>query len=243
MNSHLLSSAQMPYIDIYGGIASTDLDLANTNIFADNPEDRCAVVLLLDTSASMTGDPIKELNAGIIKFKDELAADPLASKRVEIAIVTFGPVHVLQDFVTFEYFNPPVLEPQADTPMGSAIETALELLAKRKQTYKDHGIAYYRPWVFLITDGGPTDSWAEAARKVKAGESQNSFSFFCVGVKDARMDILEQIANRQPLKLKELRFHDLFVWLSSSLKSVSASMPGTPVTLPNPATPDGWASV
>lgn len=243
MSNNFSDFSQVPYVDIYGENSSQDLSSEIANTFADNPEPRCPVVLLLDTSGSMLGNPIEELNAGIVRFKDELMADPLASKRVEIAIVTFGPVNVLQDFVTPEYFNPPVLEAKADTPMGSAIETALELLANRKQTYKSYGIQYYRPWVFLITDGGPTDSWANAAQMVKAGENQHSFSFFCVGVKDARMDILEQISSRQPLKLKDLRFRDLFIWLSGTLKSVSASTPGTPVPLLNPVSPNGWASV
>ena len=61
--------------------------------FADNPEPRCPCVLLLDTSGSMQGDPIDQLNAGIRAFKTELMADSLALKRVEISIVTFGPVH------------------------------------------------------------------------------------------------------------------------------------------------------
>ena len=53
--------------------------------FADNPEPRCPCLLLLDTSGSMKGAPIEELNAGIQVFKDELSADPMASKRVEVA--------------------------------------------------------------------------------------------------------------------------------------------------------------
>lgn len=86
--------------------------------FADNPEPRCPCLLLLDTSGSMRGQPIDELNAGIRIFKDELSADPMAAKRVEIGIVGFGPVQILSDFQTVDAFNPPTLAPTGDTPMG-----------------------------------------------------------------------------------------------------------------------------
>ncbi|MGL5510016.1 MAG: vWA domain-containing protein, partial [Microcoleaceae cyanobacterium] len=57
--------------------------------FAENPEPRCPCVLLLDTSASMTGSPIQALNEGLRTFKEDLVKDDLASKRVEIAVISF----------------------------------------------------------------------------------------------------------------------------------------------------------
>ena len=202
--------------------------------FADNPEPRCPCLLLLDTSGSMHGKPISELNEGIRIFKDELSADEMAAKRVEIGIVTFGPVNVSADFQAPDGFQPPNLVASGDTPMGEAIERGLALLDQRKQIYRTNGVSYYRPWIFLITDGGPTDHWQTASQKIKAGEAANHFSFFSVGVEGARMDILSQMATRQPLKLKELRFRDLFVWLSNSLGSVSKSAVTDKVELQNP---------
>ncbi|MGC8775429.1 MAG: vWA domain-containing protein, partial [Chlorobaculum sp.] len=93
-----------------------------TTEFADNPEPRCPCLLLLDVSGSMAGKPIAELNAGLTTFKDELAADSLATKRVEVGIVTFGPVQIALPFQVAMSFYPPELTVQGDTPMGAAIK-------------------------------------------------------------------------------------------------------------------------
>jgi uncharacterized protein YegL len=211
-----------------------------TNDFASNPEPRCPCVLLLDVSGSMNGQPLDELNAGLSVFREELAADALALKRVEVAVVTFGPVKVECPFSSASTFYPPVLQAQGDTPMGAAITQALELVRERKQDYKANGISYYRPWVFLITDGAPTDAWQAAAQAVREGEAHKQFAFFSIGVQGADMATLRNIGQREPLSLQGLKFRELFSWLSTSLRSVSRSTPGTEVPLDSPA---GWASV
>jgi uncharacterized protein YegL len=211
-----------------------------TNNFASNPEPRCPCILLLDVSGSMNGRPLDELNLGLTTFKDELAADALAMKRVEVGIVTFGPVKVEAPFTSASIFYPPTLQSQGDTPMGAAIAQALNMVEDRKSEYRSNGISFYRPWVFLITDGAPTDSWQTAADAVREGEASKKFAFFAIGVRGANMDILRQISVREPLSLDALKFRELFSWLSSSLRSISRSTPGTEVPL---ETPKGWASV
>jgi uncharacterized protein YegL len=185
------------------------------------------------------------LNNGLAAFKDELAADALAMKRVEVGIITFGPVATLADFHTADVFQPPSLSTSGDTPMGAAIMQGIEMIRQRKDLYKKNGVSYYRPWIFLITDGAPTDQWGAAADAVRQGEANNAFSFFAVGVQGADMNTLNRIASRGALKLSGLRFRDLFAWLSSSLKGLSHSQSHSPngqgplVPLP----PPGWTAV
>lgn len=211
--------------------------------FADNPEPRCLCLLVLDVSGSMKGEPIGELNEGLRTFREALAADPLAAKRVEAGVIGFGDtVDVVAEFATIDGFHPQLLVAGGSTPMGAAIVRAVDLLEDRKAQYRAAGVAYYRPWIFVITDGAPTDDWRRAAKLVAEGEERRQFMFHAVCVANASMEVMAQISTRAPLRLKGLQFRELFAWLSSSLSSVSRSTPGQAAALVNPATPQGWAT-
>lgn len=217
--------------------AQLPFDLAQ---FADNPEPRCPVLLLLDTSGSMAGSRIAELNAGLAEFQADLANDSLAAARCEVAVVTFGPVSEVMDFTSAHHFIAPHLTAQDLTPLGAAVTHGLNILKRRKELIRQGGVGMYRPWVFLITDGAPTDNWQQAAEEIKRGQQNKAFAFFAVGVEGADITVLRQLSDSEPLMLSGLKFRELFQWLSASLKSVSQSSPGDKVALPSPK---GWAEV
>ncbi len=212
--------------------------------FAENPEPRCPCVLLLDTSGSMQGEPITALNQGLQTFKDELIKDPLAARRVEVAIISFNnDIRIEQDFVTADQFEPPLLKAQGMTYMGSAINKALDMIQARKTQYRANGVAYYRPWVFMITDGAPQGESEEivekAAQRIRDDEAAKHVAFFAVGVENADMTRLGEIVIRTPVKLKGLNFVEMFLWLSASMSAVSHSKLDDQVALP----PPGWSTV
>ncbi|QLE56108.1 VWA domain-containing protein [Nostoc sp. TCL26-01] len=212
--------------------------------FAENPEPRCPCVLLLDTSGSMQGAAIEALNQGLLSLKDELVKNSIAARRVEIAIVTFDShINVVQDFVTADQFNPPILTAQGLTSMGAGIHKALDMVQERKSLYRANGVAYYRPWVFMITDGEPQGELdhlvEQAAIRLQGDEASKRVAFFSVGVENANMTRLNQIAVRTPLKLRGLNFIEMFVWLSASMSAVSHSQIDEQVALP----PIGWGSI
>lgn len=248
--------------------------------FAENPEPRCPVVLVLDTSGSMQGKAIVELNEGLRAFSSAIKADRLASLRVEVAVLACGgkvraldvrgpeqngdgdnkeiavfnrfglairprvsevPMDAHQAFVTADVFQPPVLDANGETPLGEAVSRALALLRDRKEIYKQNGLDYFRPWIFTITDGKPTDKgWESVADQVRQEEERKGVVFYGVGVEGADMQTLARFSqSRQPLKLKGLAFGDLFTWLSKSLSAITHSRPGEQAPLP----PVGWGSV
>ncbi|MEN0111043.1 MAG: VWA domain-containing protein [Planctomycetota bacterium] len=213
--------------------------------FAENPEPRVPCVLLIDTSTSMAGPKLAELSRGLKTYRDGLLKDPLASKRVEVALVTFGGrVQRKTRFVTAPDFSPPQLDAIGGTPMGEAIVEAITMVEERKEQYRENGIAYYRPWIFLITDGEPNDHWKPVCSKVEDGEQRKAFCFFAVGVEGANMEVLTEISFRKPLWLMGLKFEELFTWLSNSQQAVSQSSPGDQVPLQDPTSgPSGWAAI
>ncbi|MBL1263462.1 vWA domain-containing protein [Candidatus Methylomicrobium oryzae] len=202
--------------------------------FAINPESRCPCVLLLDTSGSMEGSPINELNQGLQEFAKSLKDDSLASLRVEVAVVTFDSnVTIVQDFITASNFQAPILTAQGGTDMAGGINKALDLIELRKKEYRGN-VTYYRPWVFMITDGAPNPGWEPSAQRIKNEEKNKQVTFFAVGVEGADMGKLKDIIVRPPFQLRGLNFQGLFVWLSSSLARVSQSRVGEQVGLQAP---------
>lgn len=212
--------------------------------FVDNTNQRTPCVLLLDVSASMSGNPIRQLNEGLKAFAEELKSDPVASLRVQVMVITVGgpeDVRIVQPWTDAVDFEPPYLHANGLTPLGKGMSLALDEIASQKAVYDANGISSTRPWVIMLSDGCPNDfGWESHADQARAEEQDKRVIVFPIGTSDADFEALGRFSTKTPKKLKGLQFRELFVWLSRSMSTVSASVPGDKVSLP--AT-DSWAEI
>lgn len=215
--------------------------------FAENSDPRVPVILVLDTSDSMSvpGEdgrvPLDELNGGLDVLISELYKDPLAKRRAEVSVVSYGTkVQDPTPFATIENVSIPMLEKSGLTSTGEALLVAMEALEKRKKEYKDNGVAYYRPILLLLSDGLATDNTDEASKQLKKYVEQKKLTFMPIAIEGADVNELTKLSGKRALPLKELNFEELFQWLSASVASVSASQVGETVKAP-PV--DDWAEL
>ena len=212
----------------------------------DNTEQRTPLVLVLDCSGSMNGEPIDQLNSGLKLLEMELKGDAIAAKRVRLLVVKFGGmdgVEAIGDWVDAMEFSAPILDANGTTPTGAAVDFALAKIEEQKLGFKQAGVAYTRPWLFLMSDGQPTDQWQAAADRCRQAETANKVAVFPIAVGGAaHADALAQFSGRGEAAVKRLdglKFQELFLWLSASMKVVSQSRPGGHVQLPSA---DSWSN-
>ena len=211
-----------------------------------NPgEKHIACVLLVDTSGSMAGESLKELNEGRQAFGEALQSDSHASGCADVCVINFNSTVKMEvPFCSAVDYNPPVLSAGGLTAMNEAIITGLDAIEQRKQEYKTVGVDYWRPWLFLLTDGVPTDDEysADAHQRIQEALSSKKINFFPMGIgADADIQALKAytLNGAGPvLKARKEHFKEAFVWLSSSMSVVSQSDPSmTKINMePTPST-------
>jgi len=210
---------------------------------ADNFEQKCLCVLVLDVSGSMDGAPIKELNKGLQDFYKEIEDDPTTSQRLEVSLITFSHiVTAVQEPALVANFTMPALKTHGSTAMVDAVKEAIDKVAARKAWYRTTGQSYYRPWVILMTDGEPDDGQDVdgLANIIKADMADKKYVFLPIGVQGANMSILNKITgmvnDRQmgPMMLQGTKFSEFFKWLSASMGTVMSNEEGDTVKLADP---------
>lgn len=194
-----------------------------TIVNANEPHMAC--LLLLDVSGSMFGEPIRELNEGLNKFKADVCQDKTTRDVLDIAIVVFNDTpRIEQEFVPVEYMKPINLTAGGGTNMAPAITKAIEMVNERSRFYRRSGTQPYKPWIIMISDGfgGNVD---EIARTIHDMEQQEKLKFFSLGVEGYDPKVLHQLSGEKVMKLKGYDFSGFFNWVYKSMRSVSMSSP------------------
>ena len=203
-------------------------------------EPHLACVLLLDTSGSMDGTPINSLNQALQDFKYKVSMDEMAQKRVDIAIVEFNSgTRVVQDFTPISRMEPVTLHATGTTAMGEGINRAIDMVKERNRFYSTMGTPVFKPWIFMITDGGPTDDIENAVQRIQLEESKGThgkLKFFALGVPGYDRKTLVYITRHQGkdpriMELINTDFTGIFNWMSDSMTAISVSRVGEDVKL------------
>ncbi|GEM_PF-2316163 len=184
---------------------------------------RYPIVLLLDTSSSMSAEYLEQLVQGINTFEQELVKDDTACSCVEVAIVTLGnSAKVVRQFTTAGSFSLHELELSGTAATGRGIEVALKIIEHRKSIYKSQNMQICPPWIVLITGSIPSDNWQNAAQRMKQEVAAEQLNFLAVGVQGADMSVLNQISPPKvpPTKLEGWKFDPLFYWLAHQMKRI-----------------------
>jgi uncharacterized protein YegL len=202
----------------------------NASDFGSSTKRRLPICFCLDTSGSMMGNPIQQLNQGLSNFIASIKANDDTRSATDIAIITFGSsVEIVMPFGKIGNEGLPEIKASTTmTPIGEGILTALELLNARKEGYKEQGIKYYQPWLVVITDGAPQgpNAMANMELAIKACnelEKDDKLVIFNIGVGNSvDFDILKRVSVKraEPISVSSGDFGKLFEFLGSSSSSV-----------------------
>ena len=189
---------------------------------------RLPVYLLLDTSGSMYGEPIEAVKNGVQSLISTLRGDPYALETAYVSIITFNSsaqqISPLTELAAFQ-------QPSINAGGGTALGGALSLLAQKidteviKTTTEVKGD--WRPLVFIMTDGVPTDDLSKGLSEFK--RRKYGMVVACAAGQGASTDTLKQITENvvQLDTADSATIKSFFKWVSASISTSSKSIEDT----------------
>ncbi len=206
---------------------------------------RLPVYLLLDCSGSMAGEPIEAVKQGIKTLISELKGDPQALETAFLSIITFdSSARQITPLTELMVFKEPQIQAGGATALGGALKVLADCISNEVRKTTDTQKGDWKPLVFLMTDGAPTDNLDEGIEAIKKVSVGNIIA--CGAGANANSNTLKKITNNV-LMMNNLTAGDMaqfFAWVSSSIKASSKSIdakPGEAIELPPP--PQGFVIV
>lgn len=193
---------------------------------------RLPVYLLLDTSGSMTGEPIEAVKNGVQMMMHSLRQNPQAIETAYVSIITFDSsaqqVVPLTDLASFQT---PDIKASGTTALGDA----LSLLADKVQTEINKTTLEqkgdWKPMTFIMTDGVPTDDWQQGLNKLNA--VYKGLIVGCAAGSGADDSVLKQITE-SVVRLSNADAESIgkfFQWVTASISTSSTKVEDSGIDL------------
>lgn len=186
---------------------------------------RLPVYLLLDTSGSMSGEPIEQVKNGVQMLVSGLRQDPYALETAYLAVITFdSAAKEVVPLTELTAFQPPPSRPAAAS-LGAALSLVADSAKKNvaKTTAKQKGD--WRPMVFIMTDGQPTDDWQKGLTRFK--QEKWGVVVACA-VDSADTSVLKQIGGEENVVKLDTSdsgsINAFFKWVTASVSVSSKSV-------------------
>lgn len=183
---------------------------------------RLPVYLVLDTSGSMTGAPISAVENGMQTLVAALRQDPHALETACLSVITFSETATqavpLTDLAAFQ---PPALVASGTTSLGDALREVTECIQREVQQTSAETKGDWKPLVFIMTDGQPTDSWQNNLAAFNS--ARTGLVVACAAGPDADESVLKQITDNV-VRLDtadSATISAFFKWVSASISTTS----------------------
>lgn len=183
---------------------------------------RLPVYLVLDVSGSMHGEPIEAVRNGMQTLVSTLRTDPYALETAYLSVIVFdSSARQLVPLTELTAFQPPAIDAGSTTALGDALRVAKESIEREVQKTTPETKGDWKPLVFLMTDGRPTDDWEKGLaefRKVPTG-----IVVACAAGKDADTNVLKQITEAVVVldTADSSTIGAFFKWVSASISTSS----------------------
>lgn len=186
---------------------------------------RLPVYLVIDTSGSMMGEPIEAVRTGMQELVTALRQDPYALETAYLSVITFDTkarqVVPLTDLPSFQM---PDIQATGVTALGEALKTVSSCRDSEVQVGSAEVKGDWKPLVFLMSDGMPTDDWQAGLREFRTRKW--GITVCCAVGTGCDTTMLQQISEAvvQLDTADQASLKAFFKWVSASVSTASASV-------------------
>ena len=196
------------------------------------------VAIVCDTSGSMSGTPIQNVNLSVNRFTEDVCKDPKADGLVDVAVISFNhEPTVVQGFRPITELQPVQFSAGGGANISAALEMAIKKIRERCHLYEENGIEIKMPYIILITDGYGGDV-TEISRIIKQRTADKKMQLWVLAVKGYDKETIAKLTDGK--RVFELvnedgyDFTDFFDLMAISIKALSTSSPDQHIHVDNP---------